>query len=132
MSDVEESVVDSLESHYERDLELAEEFEAAAAKPMKSMTPCEIARFLKEKGIPDKYCTVFEGKTALLSCVCFNIPSQFLYTENYIDGIEFTTLVEKDVVGMISPKGIVRKIMRLLPQAQGSIEVKKKKKKKKK
>lgn len=79
-----DSVVDSLESEYDRplpeiggpktlgDCRPNESELEGAAKDIQSMTPGEIAGFLKEKGIPSEFCAIFEGKGVMVSkkCVC--------------------------------------------------------------
>ena len=50
--------------------------------------------------------------TAFITTIC-----TFL-AENYIDGVEFSTLTENEVKAMVPPIGLARKVMRLLPHRQ--------------
>ena len=40
------------------------------------------------------------------------------FSENYINGKEFVSLSEQEIRSMVTPIGLVRKILRLLPQHQ--------------
>ena len=44
-----------------------------------------------------------------------------LYSENYIDGAVFLTLTEVDVKAMIPPLGLVKKIMKLVPNKEKEV-----------
>ena len=101
-----------------------------------------VASFLKEEGISEEYADLFEGKQSytmqsiiidfwiivysyIMIIVCVSVCVSVCYkgalvnhilicTENMIDGYEFTQLTIEDLLGMIKPVGIVKKIRRIV------------------
>ncbi|XP_064382258.1 uncharacterized protein LOC135344490 isoform X1 [Halichondria panicea] len=60
---------------------------------VEAMKVDEVSQMLKDKGVPDKFCEVFE--------------------ENFVDGEAFKCIKESDIKEMVPPIGIVKKILRI-------------------
>jgi len=80
---------------------------------MEHMSTDDVADFLRSKGIPEKFCKVFSGKTTYQ--LTYKCRTALSHLENYIDGTEFFHLTEEEVCSMIPPMGLAKKIMRFIP-----------------
>lgn len=78
-----------------------------------SMSANELGSWLKQSGIPQKFCDVFEGEAKVDYAVRCRIV---VFVENYIDGMEFTSLTEEEIKSLVPPIGLVKKIIKLHPQ----------------
>ena len=88
----------------------------------KVKTKEEVAAWLLQRNIPQKFCKIFEGE-ALLYNLCYNHANSCMYSmlfmfviENYIDAQEFKNLTIEEVKSTISEIWIAKKICRHISQ----------------
>jgi len=101
------------------DIECSQAQDENLAVQIESLTHEDLAVWLNQCNIPQRFCTIFEGILIYLDHIY--IGALFCpHTDNFIDGTTFLQLEEQDIRELIpGAVGIVKKLLRLIPKVCG-------------